>query len=57
MAQVMARAGELCATWGKSLQDGVIDPRERDALLVSSDGVMAAVLRFRGHLLKGAGYA
>lgn len=57
MAQVMGRAGELCATWGKSLQDGVIDARERDAMLVSSDGVMAAVLRFRGHLLKGAGHA
>lgn len=53
MAQVMSRSGELCAAWGQSLQDGVIDPRERDAMLSASDGVIAAVLRFRGHLLQG----
>lgn len=53
MAQVMARSGELCAAWGQSLQDGVIDPLERDAMLSASDGVIAAVLRFRGHLLQG----
>ena len=56
MAQVLSKAGELCGHWGRALADGHIDARERDQVLLSSDEVMSAVLRFRRHLL-GGGHA
>lgn len=54
MAQVLAKAGEMCGHWGTALQDGHIDARERDQILLASDEVIGAVVRFRRHLTGGA---
>jgi hypothetical protein len=51
MAQVLAEQGAMCAAWGKALADGCIDRDERDDILRASDGLIAAVVRFRNHLM------
>jgi hypothetical protein len=53
MAQVLAEQGAMCAAWGKALGDGRIDRDERDDILRASDGLIAAVVRFRNHLMGG----